>query len=153
MVLPPGELFAAGRAGERFAVRNSGAVTVIEGCGDNGCEYMTGGDRRHPRARSATISAAGMSGGMAYVWDPKNNLAERINGDMVVYQRVQVDHYVRELEGLLREQIRHTQSALAERLLRELDRELARFWQVVPKELLDKLEVPIQGAAEQQAGA
>jgi glutamate synthase (NADPH/NADH) large chain len=64
-----GRLFAAGRAGERFAVRNSGAVTVVEGCGDNGCEYMTGG--------TAVILgpvgdnfAAGMSGGMAYVWDP-----------------------------------------------------------------------------------
>ena len=80
-----GRLYAAGRAGERFAVRNSGAVTVIEGCGDNGCEYMTGG--------TAVILgpvgdnfAGGMSGGMAYVWDPDDRLASRINGEMVIWQ-------------------------------------------------------------------
>jgi glutamate synthase (NADPH) large chain len=141
-----GELYAAGRAGERFAVRNSGAITVVEGCGDNGCEYMTGG--------TAVILgpvgdnfAAGMSGGMAYVYDPGDVFAERVNGDMVLYQRLEVDHYVDELKGLIGRHFRYTQSRLAERLLADLDLELAQFWQVVPKEMLDKLEVPVSRAA------
>jgi glutamate synthase (NADPH) large chain len=141
-----GELYAAGRAGERFAVRNSGAVTVVEGCGDNGCEYMTGG--------TAVILgpvgdnfAAGMSGGMAYVYDPGDVFAERVNGDMVLHQRLDVDHYVDDLKRLIGRHYKNTQSRLAERLLADFDRELAQFWQVVPKEMLDKLEVPVSRAA------
>jgi glutamate synthase (NADPH/NADH) large chain len=140
-----GRLFAAGRAGERFAVRNSGAVTVVEGCGDNGCEYMTGG--------AAVILgpvgdnfAAGMSGGMAYVWDPDERLPDRINGEMVEWHRPGVPFYVDQLRGLIQEHAVATQSPLAARLLRDLDLELRRFWQVVPKEMLDKLEVPVSQA-------
>src|SRR5271166_6458875 len=80
-----GALFAAGQAGERFAVRNSGAVAVVEGCGSNGCEYMTGG--------TAVILgpvgdnfAAGMSGGMAFVYDPADSFEHRVNPDNVIYQ-------------------------------------------------------------------
>ena len=145
-----GRLFAAGRAGERFAVRNSGAVAVVEGCGDNGCEYMTGG--------TAVILgpvgdnfAAGMSGGMAYVWDPEDRLADRLNAEMVVRQRIEVPHYAEELRSLVAEHARGTQSPLAERLLRELDLELANFWQIVPKEMLDRLAVPVR--AERDAAA
>ena len=145
-----GKLFAAGRAGERFAVRNSGAITVVEGCGDNGCEYMTGG--------TAVILgpvgdnfAAGMSGGMAYVWDPQDRLALRLNGEMVIRQRIEVAHYADELKALITEHARSTQSPLAERLLHELDLELPNFWQIVPKEMLDKLEVPVR--AEQRTAA
>lgn len=138
-----GKLFAAGRAGERFAVRNSGAVTVVEGCGDNGCEYMTGGVAVILGPVGDNF-AAGMSGGMAYVWDPQDALASRINGEMVIWQRLEVPHYVEELRCLLREHHANTQSPLAERLLREFDLELANFWQVVPKEMLDKLEVPVR---------
>src|SRR5690606_25503416 len=82
-----GKLFAAGQAGERFAVRNSGAAVVVEGCGANGCEYMTGG--------TAVILgpvgdnfAAGMSGGMAFVYDPDETLPLRVNGDSVIYRRL-----------------------------------------------------------------
>ncbi len=142
-----GQLYAAGRAGERFAVRNSGADTVVEGCGDNGCEYMTGG--------TAVILgpvgdnfAAGMSGGMAYVWDPKGQLEGRINADMVIFQRLEVPYWIDRLRTLVAAHHTATQSPLAERILREFDRELGNFWQVVPKEMLEKLEVPVRAAPE-----
>ncbi len=142
-----GKLFAAGRAGERFAVRNSGASTVVEGCGDNGCEYMTGGVAVLLGSVGDNF-AAGMSGGMAYVWDPKAKLAERINADMVIFQRVEVPHYVDQLRTLLAEHHVMTQSPLAERLLRDFDLELDHFWQVVPKEMLDRLAVPVRAEPE-----
>jgi glutamate synthase (NADPH) large chain len=136
-----GKLFAAGRAGERFAVRNSGAATVVEGCGDNGCEYMTGG--------TAVILgpvgdnfAAGMSGGMAYVYDPENRLPGLVNADMVNLQRIEVAHYETVLKGLIAEHCKATQSRFAERILRDFDREVVQFWQVVPSEMLDRLEIP-----------
>ena len=141
-----GQLYAAGRAGERFAVRNSGAVTVVEGCGDNGCEYMTGGTAVLLGPVGDNF-AAGMSGGMAYVWDPREQLAGRINGDMVVFQRLEVPHYVDQLRALIADHHAATQSPLAERILREFDRELGHFWQVVPKEMLDRLEVPVRAEA------
>ena len=137
-----GKLFAAGRAGERFAVRNSGAVTVVEGCGDNGCEYMTGGVVLVLGPVGDNF-AAGMSGGMAYVYDPDERFAGRVNQDMVIYQRIEVAHYEDELRALLTLHVKNTQSRFAERILAEFDRELGHFWQIVPKEMLDKLEVPI----------
>jgi glutamate synthase (NADPH/NADH) large chain len=137
-----GKLFAAGRAGERFAVRNSGAVTVVEGCGDNGCEYMTGGVAAILGPVGDNF-AAGMSGGMAYVYDPDNRLGEKINGDMVVHQRIEVAHYADELRALLTLHFKNTQSRVAERLLADFERESRLFWQIAPKEMLDKLAVPI----------
>ncbi|MDX6751102.1 glutamate synthase large subunit [Geminicoccaceae bacterium 1502E] len=138
-----GKLFAAGRAGERFAVRNSGAITVVEGCGDNGCEYMTGGTAVILGAVGDNF-AAGMSGGMAFVHDPEEDLRRRINEDMVIFQRLEVQHYVDELRALIEEHVRETQSELGRRLLHDFELELPRFWQIIPKELLDKLEVPVR---------
>ena len=145
-----GKLFAAGRAGERFAVRNSGAVSVVEGCGDNGCEYMTGGVAVILGPVGDNFGA-GMSGGMAYVYDPGEHLAELINTDMVIYQRIQVQHYEDELKVLLALHFKNTQSRVAERLLADFDLECRQFWQVVPKEMLTKLDVPVttvEGEAE-----
>jgi glutamate synthase (NADPH/NADH) large chain len=142
-----GELYAAGRAGERFAVRNSGAIAVVEGCGDNGCEYMTGG-------KAAILGpigdnfGAGMSGGMAYVYDPANLCKERVNQDMVLFQRIQVDHYADELRSLLTRHFNHTQSRFAERLLADFEREVKEFYQIVPREMLDKLAMPVTPEAE-----
>jgi len=136
-----GRLFAAGRAGERFAVRNSDAVAVVEGCGDNGCEYMTGGVVVILGPIGDNF-AAGMSGGMAYVYDPDARLHGLVNPDMVIIQRIEVDHYEQQLKALLKEHHKNTQSRRAERLIREFDRERDHFWQVVPKEMLDKLEIP-----------
>jgi glutamate synthase (NADPH) large chain len=137
-----GKLFAAGRAGERFGVRNSGAVTVIEGCGDNGCEYMTGGTAVI-LGRVGDNFAAGMSGGMAFVYDPDNALPALINPDMVVHQRIEVPDYADLLRELIAEHVTETQSRLGERLLLDLDREVQHFWQIVPVEMLDRLEVPV----------
>jgi glutamate synthase (NADPH/NADH) large chain len=147
-----GRLFAAGRAGERFAVRNSGAITVIEGCGDNGCEYMTGG-AAVILGQVGDNFAAGMSGGMAYVYDPEHRFLDVLNGDMVIAQRIEVPHYEGELRSLILEHLKNTHSRLADGLLREFDLEVGKFWQVVPKEMLDKLEVPITAQPETAATA
>ena len=147
-----GKLFAAGRAGERFAVRNSGAVAVVEGCGDNGCEYMTGGVAAILGPVGDNF-AAGMSGGMAYVFDPDAHLADLINDDMVIYQRIEVDHYADELKALLTLHFKNTQSRTAETLLADFERARRQFWQIVPREMLDKLEVPVtaDGVAAERA--
>jgi glutamate synthase (NADPH/NADH) large chain len=86
--------------------------------------------------------AAGMSGGMAYVWDADGLFGKRVNPDMVEAQRLEVPHYVDELVGVLRRHVAATQSELGTRILRDLDRELAAFRQVVPKEMLGRLAVP-----------
>jgi glutamate synthase (NADPH) large chain len=140
-----GELYAAGRAGERFAVRNSGATAVVEGCGDNGCEYMTAG-LVLILGDVGDNFAAGMSGGLAYVYDPAGRFAERVNQDMVIYQRIEVDYYEQQLRTLLTSHYKSTQSRFAERILADFDREIAAFWQVVPREMLGKLEVPVTRA-------
>jgi glutamate synthase (NADPH/NADH) large chain len=140
-----GELYAAGRAGERFAVRNSGATTVVEGCGDNGCEYMTAGIAVI-LGEVGDNFAAGMSGGLAYVYDPTGRFAERVNEDMVIYQRIEIEHYAQQLKALITAHYKGTQSRFAERILADFDREIDQFWQVVPREMLDKLEVPVTRA-------
>ncbi|WP_299438517.1 glutamate synthase large subunit [uncultured Rhodospira sp.] len=151
-----GKLFAAGQAAERFAVRNSGAQVVVEGCGSNGCEYMTNGVVVILGEIGANF-AAGMSGGMAFIHDPEGLLPQRINPDYVIWQRIQVDHYADLLKGLVEEHVAETQSRFAQRLLVNWEREIGQFWQIVPKEMLDKLEVPVTppgvepGAAAGQA--
>jgi len=137
-----GKLFAAGQSGERFAVRNSGAHVVVEGCGSNGCEYMTNGVAVILGEVGANF-AAGMSGGMAFIYDPQNLAPVRINPDYVIWQRIQVDHYADLLKDLVEEHVRETQSRFAQRLLVTWDREIGHFWQIVPKEMLDKLEIPV----------
>jgi glutamate synthase (NADPH/NADH) large chain len=84
-----------------------------------------------------------MSGGLAYVYDPADRFAERVNRDMVIYQRIEVEHYERALKSLLTLHHKNTQSQFAERILADFDREIAQFWQVVPREMLDKLEIPV----------
>jgi glutamate synthase (NADPH/NADH) large chain len=137
-----GKLFAAGQAGERFCVRNSGAITVVEGCGSNGCEYMTGG-LAVILGRVGANFAAGMTGGMAFVYDKDNVLPHRLNGESVIAQRIAVGHYETLLRNLVMEHQRETASPWAEQLLVNWDREVRNFWQVVPKEMLSRLEVPV----------
>jgi glutamate synthase (NADPH) large chain len=137
-----GKLFAAGRAGERFAVRNSGAVAVVEGCGDNGCEYMTGGTAVILGSVGDNF-AAGMSGGMAFLYDRDQAGRQLINHDMVICQRIEVEHYADQLKALLTLHAKSTQSRLAEAILADFSREIGQFWQIVPKEMLDKLEIPV----------
>jgi glutamate synthase (NADPH/NADH) large chain len=140
-----GKLFAAGQAGERFAVRNSGAVAVIEGCGSNGCEYMTGGSV----AILGTIGdnfAAGMTGGMAFVYDADGLFEEHVNADTVVWQRVDSGHWQMMLRNLIEEHRAETGSLFASEILAQWDVELANFWQVVPKEMVNRLAYPLSTA-------
>ncbi len=138
-----GKLFAAGQAAERFCVRNSGALTVVEGCGSNGCEYMTGGVAVILGEVGANF-AAGMTGGMAYVYDPKDVFRYRLNGDSVVAQRVETAHWEGVLRDLIEEHLKRTQSRHAARILEDWDAEKEKFWQIVPKEMIDRLEHPVR---------
>jgi glutamate synthase (NADPH/NADH) large chain len=138
-----GHLFAAGQAGERFAVRNSGAEAVVEGCGSNGCEYMTGGTV----VILGTVGdnfAAGMTGGMAFVYDLEEDFEHRINGESVVYQRIETAHWEEVCRGLIEEHRAATQSNWAASILTDWEVERVRFWQIVPKEMIDRLEHPVR---------
>ncbi|GGX38862.1 glutamate synthase [Tateyamaria omphalii] len=137
-----GYLFAAGRAGERFAVRNSGAKVVIEGCGSNGCEYMTGGIAVILGEIGANFGA-GMTGGMAYLYDPEGKSQALMNMETLVTCPVTVDHWKAQLEALLERHLEETGSAKAATLLQHWDVEQHNFLQICPKEMLGKLEHPI----------
>ena len=134
-----GKLFAAGQAGERFAVRNSGATTVVEGCGSNGIEYMTGGVAVILGDIGENF-AAGMTGGMAFVRDPRNELGVRINAESVVWQRLESRYWTDLLVGLIEEHAAETGSRHAKRILQQWDLERDYFWQVCPKEMLARLK-------------
>ncbi|MGH8614447.1 MAG: glutamate synthase large subunit, partial [Gammaproteobacteria bacterium] len=142
-----GRLFAAGQAGERFAVRNSGVETVVEGCGSNACEYMTGGTAVILGAVGDNF-AAGMTGGMAFVWDPAERLPSRINPESVIWRRLASAHWEAVCKNLIEEHRRETGSRHAERILAEWERERLHLWQVVPKEMLARLAHPLALAAE-----
>jgi glutamate synthase (NADPH/NADH) large chain len=138
-----GKLFAAGQAGERFAVRNSGAQVVVEGCGSNGCEYMTGGTAVILGKVSDNF-AAGMTGGMAFIYDEDGSLPQYVNEENVIFQRIEVPHYEAVVKSLVEEHVAETQSRFAAQLLNDWDRVRSRFWQVIPKEMVHRLEIPVQ---------
>ncbi|MEO0864633.1 MAG: glutamate synthase-related protein, partial [Pseudomonadota bacterium] len=137
-----GMLFAAGRAGERFAVRNSGAKVVVEGCGSNGCEYMTGGVAVI-LGRIGANFGAGMTGGMAYLYDPDGEALTMMNHETLVTMPVNEGHYMQELERFLERHLEETGSQKAAAILQHWDIEKGKFLQVVPKEMLGKLDVPV----------
>ncbi len=137
-----GCLFAAGRAGERFAVRNSGADVVIEGCGTNGCEYMTGGTAVILGSIGANFGA-GMTGGMAFLYDPEDKAETMINHETVVTCPVTVEHWMSLLHGLVQRHQKETGSVKAADLLQHWDLERENFVQVCPKEMLTRLPYPL----------
>jgi len=137
-----GYLFAAGRAGERFAVRNSGAKAVIEGCGSNGCEYMTGGVVVILGPVNANFGA-GMTGGMAYLYDPDGTSMVNMNLETLVTCPVTVDHWEAQLRGLVERHAAEAESVKARDILQHWDFERGNFVQVCPKEMLNKLAVPL----------
>jgi glutamate synthase (NADPH/NADH) large chain len=137
-----GYLFAAGRAGERFAVRNSGASVVIEGCGSNGCEYMTGGIAVILGEIGANFGA-GMTGGMAYLYDPDGLSQTLMNMETLVTCPVTVDHWETQLKGLIEQHAAETGSRKAADILQHWDIERANFLQVCPKEMLVHLPAPL----------
>lgn len=147
-----GKLFASGQGGERFAVRNSGATAVVEGIGSNGCEYMTGGTVVVLGEVGANFGA-GFTGGMAFVYDEDNTFEHRVNPENVVWQRIEVDHYENLLKGLIQEHVKETHSQYAQTLLQDWEMEKGKIWQVVPKEMLDKLAVPVTKEAPAQKTA
>ena len=141
-----GEIFIRGTVGERFCVRNSGATAVVEGVGDHGCEYMTGG-RVVVLGATGRNFAAGMSGGIAYVYDPDGQFPSNVN-----YEMVELEHVGGEDEEWLRAAIaRHgsfTESAIAERILAAWTVEVSRFRKVMPRDYKRVLAVQAEAAAE-----
>jgi glutamate synthase (NADPH/NADH) large chain len=130
-----GEFFAAGRAGERFGVRNSGALAVIEGVGDHGCEYMTGGTVV-VLGRTGLNFGAGMTGGFAYVLDLERQFVDRYNHELVDIHRISLEgmeNHLQHLRALLRSHVDATASAWARRLLGDFRDVLHKFWLVKPK--------------------
>jgi glutamate synthase (NADPH/NADH) large chain len=138
-----GELFAAGKAGERFAVRNSGATAVVEGIGSNGCEYMTGGTVVVLGPVGDNFGA-GFTGGMAFVYDIDGRFEVRLNPETLLWQRVVSPHWRAALQMLVERHVQETNSTFAARLLNDWDRVLPYFWQVVPKEYVKYLPVPLE---------
>jgi glutamate synthase (NADPH/NADH) large chain len=140
-----GELFASGQAGERFAVRNSGATAVVEGCGSNGCEYMTGGTVVVLGAVGDNFGA-GFTGGQAFIHDPDDLFGKRVNAETVLWQRVEHPHWQEVLRGLVERHAAETQSRFAIAMLHDWARALPQFWQVVPKEYVKYLPLPLAEA-------
>ncbi len=138
-----GHLFAAGRAGERFAVRNSGATVVVEGCGSNGCEYMTGGVAVILGDIGANFGA-GMTGGMAYLHDPEGKAQLLMNMETLVTCPVEVTHWEDQLKSLIERHALETGSRKAADILQHWDVEKRNFLQVCPKEMLNKLSHPLR---------
>lgn len=128
-----GEIYLNGRAGERFCVRNSGAVAVVEGVGDHCCEYMTGG-RVVVLGPTGRNFAAGMSGGVAYVWNPSGNFDFYCNMEMVELSLVEDTRSRKELHELIRKHYHYTGSPLAGQMLDHWDRYVEEFIEVVPIE-------------------
>ncbi len=137
-----GKLFAAGKAGERFAVRNSGGISIVEGCDSNGCEYMTGGEVVILGDIGDNF-AAGMTGGMVFVYDPKNTFANYVNPTSVVWQKLESKHWKDKLKGILEEYNSETESKISRNILENFSKEVENFKQVCPIEMLNKLENPI----------
>ena len=128
-----GEVYINGRAGERFAVRNSGATAVVEGVGDHCCEYMTGG-RVVVLGQTGRNFAAGMSGGVAYVWNRDGNFDYFCNMEMVELSLIEEASYRKELHELIRQHYLYTGSKLARTMLDDWPRYADQFIQVVPIE-------------------
>ncbi len=134
-----GECYFRGVAAERFCVRNSGGVAVVEGVGDHGCEYMTGG-RVAVLGPTGRNFAAGMSGGIAYVWNPQGAFAELCNPDMVVLEPVSAAEDISQLRGMVEAHFRYTGSTVAERLLANWRPRLTEFVKVMPVDYKRVLE-------------
>ena len=139
-----GEIFIRGMVGERFCVRNSGATAVVEGVGDHGCEYMTGGNVVVLGATGRNF-AAGMSGGIAYVYDPKNEFSGKVNYEMVELETVAgID--AEWLRTTIARHFEFTGSAVAQRVLNDFDTEVAHFRKVMPRDY--KLVLSVMASAK-----
>ena len=149
-----GKVFINGVAGERFAVRNSGATAVVEGVGDHGCEYMTGG-RVAVLGGTGKNFAAGMSGGVAYVLDMENDLYTRVNKEMVHIEHVTTKIDVGELKSMIEEHVANTNSELGKKILDNFTEYLPKFKKIIPidyeRMLTTILQMEEQGMSSEQA--
>jgi len=137
-----GKLFAAGQAGERYAVRNSGSISVIEGCDSNACEYMTGGTVV-VLGDVGDNFGAGMTGGMAFIYDINKKFDKKVNTETVVWQAPETDYWITYLKNLVQEHYEETNSDFSKKIIENFDKEISNFIQVCPKEMIDKLKNPI----------
>ena len=128
-----GKAFINGVAGERFCVRNSGAMAVVEGVGDHGCEYMTGG-RVVILGTTGKNFAAGMSGGIAYVLDLDSDLYKKVNKSMVKIERVSDKYDVQELKGMIKEHVAYTNSEIGKEILDHFKDYLPKFKKIIPED-------------------
>ena len=130
-----GSLFAAGQAGERFAVRNSGAVAVVEGAGDHCCEYMTGGVVT-VLGRTGLNFGAGLTGGFAYVLDLDRDFVDRYNHELIDIHRITpegMESHLQHLRTLLEQHVSETQSVWGREILNDFRTFIGKFWVVKPK--------------------
>lgn len=134
-----GEAYIRGIAGERFAVRNSGVKTVVEGVGDHGCEYMTGG-RVVVLGSTGRNFAAGMSGGIAYILDPDNRFIHRCNLEMVLLERIEDQEEEQEVKAMIEKHVLHTGSERGQRVLDQWEQTLPQFVRVIPKDYKRMME-------------
>jgi glutamate synthase (ferredoxin) len=128
-----GDAYIRGRAGERFCVRNSGVRAVVEGVGDHGCEYMTGG-RVVVLGPTGRNFAAGMSGGIAYVYDPKGKFASQVNTEMVYLEQITEHYENNEVHSMIRNHYKFTGSEVAHRILESWEESVLDFVKVIPKD-------------------
>ncbi|MCR5733552.1 MAG: glutamate synthase subunit alpha, partial [Lachnospiraceae bacterium] len=128
-----GKVFIAGMAGERFAIRNSGAVAVVEGVGEHGCEYMTGG-KVVILGDTGKNFAAGMSGGVAYVLDEKNTLYKNLNKQLVSMEEITDKNDVSELKKIITEHVEATGSAKGKMILSDFDQYIGHFKKIIPED-------------------
>jgi glutamate synthase (NADPH/NADH) large chain len=137
-----GKLYASGQVGERFAVRNSGSLAIVEGCGAHGCEYMTGGTAIIIGEVGDNFGA-GMTGGIAFVYDYKKNFEDFVNPTSVIWQPVETEFWKKFLKANLEDFLKETNSKVVKDILENFEDELSNFKQVCPIEMLDKLDNPI----------
>ncbi len=134
-----GEAYISGIAGERFCVRNSGATAVVEGVGDHGCEYMTGG-KAVILGKTGRNFAAGMSGGVAYVLDEAHDLYLRVNKELVSIEQVTEEYDIKDLRGMIEAHVKATNSAKGREVLADFDRYVGEFKKIVPRDYSQMLE-------------
>ncbi len=149
-----GKVFINGVAGERFCVRNSGATAVVEGVGDHGCEYMTGG-RVVVLGRTGKNFAAGMSGGIAYVLDQDTDLYKKLNKELISMEAVTEKYDVLELKGMIEEHVKNTDSAKGREILEHFGDYLPKFKKIIPHDyrrmLLTIVQMEEKGLSSEQA--
>jgi glutamate synthase (NADPH/NADH) large chain len=134
-----GEAYIQGMAGERFCVRNSGVRAVVEGVGDHGCEYMTGG-RVVVLGPTGRNFAAGMSGGVAYVLDPKGAFAKECNKEMIYIESIEDEYEIEEVKNMIQRHVKYTNSPNGHRVLNHWEEMLPQFVKVIPKDYKRMLE-------------